>query len=72
MDGKTAFHKGTHGYSPKKDHYETTLFISGPGIDSAAVLPAARLIDEGPTFLHAIGLKFPDVVDGKVLNTLFK
>ncbi|WP_035051810.1 alkaline phosphatase family protein [Carnobacterium pleistocenium] len=72
LDGKTAFHKGTHGYSPKKDHYETTLFISGPGIDSAAVLPAARLIDEGPTFLHAIGLKFPDVVDGKVLNTLFK
>lgn len=68
---ETPFHKGTHGYSPKKENYETTLFISGPSINADARIPVARLIDEGPTFLHAMGLKFPQAVDGKVLKGLF-
>lgn len=68
---ETAFHKGTHGYSPKKENYETTLFISGPGINTEARIPVAHLIDEGPTFLHAMGLEFPKVVDGKILRELF-
>lgn len=71
LDKKSAFHKGAHGYSPKKENYETTLFISGPGINANARIPSARLIDEGPTFLHAMGLEFPQAVDGKVLQTLF-
>lgn len=70
-NNQTTFHKGTHGYSPKKENYETTLFISGPGINAAARIPSAHLIDEGPTFLHAIGLGFPQAVDGKVLGELF-
>lgn len=68
---ETTFHKGTHGYSPQKENYETTLFISGPGINSNARIPSARLIDEGPTFLHAMGLTFPQSVDGEVLKGLF-
>ncbi|MBT2732138.1 ectonucleotide pyrophosphatase/phosphodiesterase [Carnobacterium sp. ISL-102] len=72
VDGKSAFHKGVHGYSPKKESYETTLFISGPGINANACIPSARLIDEGPTFLHAIGLEFPTEVDGEVLEILFE
>lgn len=70
-DDVNIFHKGAHGYSPKKENYETTLFMSGPGIDSTARISSARLIDEGPTFLHAMGLKFPQAVDGKVLTSLF-
>lgn len=70
-DKSTPFHKGTHGYSPKKENYETTLFISGPGINAEARIPVAHLIDEGPTFLHAMGLEFPQAVDGKVLGELF-
>lgn len=63
--------KGTHGFSPKKENYTTMLFISGPGINSAAKIPYAHLIDEGPTFLHAIGLSYPQPVDGRILIELF-
>ncbi|MGX7420006.1 alkaline phosphatase family protein [Carnobacterium gallinarum] len=65
-------HKGTHGFSPKKANYATTLFISGPGINSEARLEHARLVDEGPTFLHALGLSYPQSTDGHVLTELFQ
>ena len=55
----------------KKENYTTTLFISGPAINSAAKIPYAHLIDEGPTFLHAIGLSYPQPVDGRILIELF-
>jgi hypothetical protein len=47
------------------------LMVSGPGIDRDAVVEKGRLIDEGPTFLHAIGLKFPEATDGRVINKIF-
>ncbi|CZQ81225.1 type i phosphodiesterase/nucleotide pyrophosphatase/phosphate transferase [Trichococcus palustris] len=64
-------HKATHGFSPKKKNYGTMLLLSGPGIDADAVIEKGRLVDEGPTFLHAIGLKFPEVTDGRVINKVF-
>ena len=64
-------HSATHGFSPKKKKYATTLMVSGPGIDKDAVVEKGRLIDEGPTLLHAIGLKFPEATDGRVINKIF-
>ncbi|WP_277631194.1 alkaline phosphatase family protein [Atopococcus tabaci] len=64
--------KATHGYSPLKDNYETMLFISGPGINTEARIPQARLVDEGPTFLHALGLAYPHETEGRVLKELFE
>lgn len=65
-------HKATHGFSPVKDQYETMMFISGPGIDEKARVPFARLVDEGPTFLHAMGYTFNHPTDGKVIKALFR
>lgn len=65
------YHKATHGFSPTKENYETMLFLSGPGIDSEARLPFARLVDEGPTFLYAMGYEFNHATDGKILKELF-
>lgn len=69
--GKKSFHQATHGYSPTKENYETMLFLSGPGINPEARIRQARLVDEGPTFLHAIGLAFPHETEGRVLTELF-
>lgn len=65
------YHKATHGFSPTKENYETMLFLSGPGIDSTARLPFARLVDEGPTFLYAMGYEFNHPTDGRILKELF-
>lgn len=64
-------HKGVHGYSPTKENYETMLLLSGPEIDPKARLPFARLVDEGPTFLYAMGYEFIHPTDGVVLKELF-
>lgn len=63
--------KATHGFHPEKKNYTTMLLLSGPGIDKEARMEQARLVDEGPTFLHAIGLKYPTKTDGRVLHELF-
>lgn len=64
--------RATHGYHPLRDNYLTTFFMSGPGIDATARVPRARLVDEGPTLLHAIGLQFPTETAGRVLVELFE
>lgn len=69
--GNPNLHKATHGYSPMHEDYDTMLFISGPGIDPTARISKARLVDEGPTFLHAMGLAFPHRIDGNILYDLF-
>lgn len=72
--GKTVQRKllrGSHGYHPDKPNYTTMLLLSGPGISPEARLTHARLVDEGPTLLHAIGLKYPYPTDGEVLTSLF-
>ena len=66
-----SLHQATHGYSPMHEDYETMLFMSGPGINPEARMKEARLVDEGPTFLHAMGLAFPTKTDGTVLKELF-
>lgn len=63
--------RGSHGYHPGKPNYTTMFLLSGPGINPEARLSHARLIDEGPTFLRAIGLRYPSQTDGKVLDALF-
>lgn len=65
------YHRATHGFSPTKESYETMLFLSGPGIDSTALVPFARLVDEGPTFLYAMGYEFNHPTDGRILTELF-
>lgn len=67
----TDYHKAAHGFSPTKENYETMLFLSGPGINPNARLPFARLVDEGPTFLYAMGYEFNHATDGRVLKELF-
>ncbi|WP_027108220.1 alkaline phosphatase family protein [Lacticigenium naphthae] len=69
---KNSLYKATHGYSPTKDNYETFLMMSGPTINTGMVIEQARLVDEGPTFLHALGLSFPTSTDGKILFDLFE
>lgn len=64
--------KAAHGFHPDKTNYQTMLLLSGPGINPEARLEEARLVDEGPTFLHAIGLQYPNKTDGRVLKELFK
>ena len=63
--------KATHGFHPDKHNYNTMLLLSGPGINTKARLERARLVDEGPTLLHAIGLAFPNKTDGHILKELF-
>lgn len=63
--------RGAHGFSPTKENYETMLLLSGPGINSKARIPFARLVDEGPTFLYAMGYEFVQPIDGVVLKELF-
>ncbi|MBM6614471.1 alkaline phosphatase family protein [Desemzia sp. RIT804] len=65
------YHKAAHGFSPTKDEYETMMFLSGPGIDPNARVPFARLVDEGPTFLYAMGYEFNHSIDGRILKELF-
>lgn len=72
VDASNSLYKGTHGYSPEKPDYATTLFISGPGIDSTARIPNGRLIDEAPTFASIMGLSFPNEIEGIVLEDVLE
>jgi predicted AlkP superfamily pyrophosphatase or phosphodiesterase len=56
-----------HGYSPEKPDY-STIFI-GKGIRSKAIVPQARLIDEGPTLARILGVDLGDT-DGKIIDEL--
>lgn len=65
-------HRATHGFSPGKEHYATTLLLSGPGINSSVRLPKGKLVDHAPTFLYALGLAFKHPIDGNALIELFE
>lgn len=43
----------------------------GPDIQPGVHLDTARLVDEAPTFAHALGLTMPDT-DGHCLTELFR
>ena len=60
----------THGHEPEKGP-QPTLMAFGPDIQPGAHLDTARLVDEAPTFAHALGLTMPDT-DGHCLTELFR
>jgi predicted AlkP superfamily pyrophosphatase or phosphodiesterase len=63
------FGRATHGHLPHKGP-QPTLVAFGPHIKPGVVLENALLVDEAPTFAHALGLKMENV-DGRTLNELF-
>ena len=63
------FGRASHGYLPEKGP-QPTLIAFGPHMKPGAVLPNARLVDEAPTFAHALGFEMPGV-DGRCLTELF-
>lgn len=64
------FGRATHGHHPDTGP-QPTLIAFGPDLQPGAVLERAALVDEAPTFAHALGLSLPDT-DGRVLRELFR
>ena len=64
------FGRASHGHLPEKGP-QPTLIAFGPDIKPGVVLENARLVDEAPTFAHALGLTMENV-DGRALTELFK
>lgn len=64
------FGRASHGYLPEKGP-QPTLIAFGPHIQPGVVLENARLVDEAPTFAHALGLTMENV-DGRALTELFR
>ncbi|WP_314061879.1 ectonucleotide pyrophosphatase/phosphodiesterase [uncultured Vagococcus sp.] len=66
-------YKAVHGFSPKKENYQTTIMFKGPGIKAGHTILSAKLVDEGPTFAKILELtRFPRAVDGNVIMDIFK
>ena len=63
------FGRATHGYLPHKGP-QPTLVAFGPHIKPGVVVKNALLVDEAPTFAHALGLEMTDT-DGRCLKELF-
>lgn len=63
------FGRASHGYLPEKGP-QPTLVAFGPHIRPGVVLPKAHLVDEAPTFAHALGLEMKGI-DGRCLRELF-
>lgn len=57
----------SHGYSPDKEKYKTVFIATGKGIKSNVDIKSMRLIDEGPTFAHLLGLSLGQT-DGKIIE----
>ena len=68
--GDYRYGHATHGHLPHKGP-TPTLISFGPDMKEGAVLSNANLVDEAPTFAHALGIELPNV-DGRVLTELFK
>lgn len=70
--GQVNRYRAVHGFSPKKENYQTTMIVFGPGIKAGHTIQQARLIDEAPTFAAILNLKdFPKNIDGTVIDDLF-
>jgi predicted AlkP superfamily pyrophosphatase or phosphodiesterase len=59
----------SHGYSPEKENYTTTIMAAGKGIRQNIVVPSMRLVDEGPTFARLLGLHLGET-DGHIIDDL--
>jgi predicted AlkP superfamily pyrophosphatase or phosphodiesterase len=57
--------KGQHGFLPNR--YYTSFIASGAGVGRRGNLGTIRLIDEGPTIAHLLGLKLRDA-EGRALS----
>lgn len=64
------FGRATHGHQPQKGP-QPTLVAFGPHIRAGAVMDNAELVDEAPTFAHALGFAL-EGTDGHCLNELFR
>ena len=64
------FGRATHGYLPEKGP-QPTLIAFGPHIQPGVHLQNANLVDEAPTFAHALGFEMTGV-DGRCLTELFR
>lgn len=64
------FGRATHGHLPEKGP-QPTLIAFGPHIQPGVHLTNANLVDEAPTFAHALGLTMENT-DGHALTELFK
>ena len=63
------FGRATHGYLPEKGP-QPTLIAFGPHMKPGVVLKNASLVDEAPTFAHALGFEMENT-DGRCLTELF-
>lgn len=59
--------RSVHGYLPDADGYRPVFFGAGRGLPDGRVLPAARLVDVGPTLAALLGLELPEA-QGAVLG----
>ena len=57
----------SHGYSTDKEQYNTVFIATGKGIKPNVDIEAMKLIDEGPTFAHLLGLSLGQT-DGRVIK----
>ena len=64
------FGRATHGYLPEKGP-QPTLIAFGPHMKPGVVLKNANLVDEAPTFAHALGFEMENT-DGRCLTELFR
>lgn len=65
-------YRAVHGYHPGRPGYQTMFFMNGPGIKAGVELSDAWLVDEGPTFMHALGLSYDGYTDGRVIEEIFE
>lgn len=62
--------RATHGHLPEKGP-QPVFVAKGPAFRDGVVLPAGRLVDEGPTFAAVLGLEIPGA-DGHPVRELLK
>ena len=59
--------RASHGYSPEKEQYKTIFIATGKGIKPNVDIESMKLIDEGPTFAHLLGLNLGQT-EGRVVD----
>lgn len=70
LDKNSHIYKAVHGYSPKKEDYETFFLAFGRGVKKGVVLERGKLINHGPTIGKFLGLDFKDI-DGEIEEKIF-
>ena len=59
--------RASHGYSPDKEQYKTVFIATGKGIKPNVDIKSMKLVDEGPTLAHLLGLSLGQT-DGRVIE----